>query len=411
MRWFYRCPSCGRQYAIEAGRYVCDECAKAQKPRHPLEGVLECLWEEAPAEVPALAGKVREGFIPLPVDAVHFPPLPVGDTPLWAPARLRDELGAPGLFLKDDSCNPSGSYKDRASFLVAAAANAWGKKEVALASTGNAASSMACVGAAAGLDVTVFLPRSAPEAKRIQVVAYGARLREVAGTYDDAFEECMDYVAAQGVLSRNTAHNPLTIEGKKTASYEIARQLGAALRPVGQERTAADAAAAENEGQGPALWVAPDHVFVPTGDGVILAGLIKGFEDLLALGLIDRMPVMWAAQAEGSCAIARMLDSGSFEERPSTTAADSIAVDIPSNGRFVTEKLRKHGGKAVMVTDQAIFAAQKLLASRAGLFAEPSSACAFAGYLEARRSLPKDASAVVMITGSGLKDPASFLRP
>ncbi len=403
MRWFYRCPACGRQYAIEAGRYVCDECAKAQKPRHPLEGVLECRWEDEASDTLAqgteLAGKVRRGFIPLPIAAEHFPPLPVGETPLWTPSRLRAELGAPGLFLKDDSCNPSGSYKDRASFLVAAAAKAWGKKEVALASTGNAASSMACVGAAAGLDVTVFLPRSAPEAKRIQVVAYGAALREVSGTYDDAFEECMEYVAARGVLSRNTAHNPLTIEGKKTASYEIARQLGAALRPADKDGTTASNP-----------WIAPDHVFVPTGDGVILAGLIKGFEDLLALGLIDKMPVMWAAQAEGSSAITRMLESGSFEELPSTTAADSIAVDIPSNGRFVTEKLRKHGGKTVVVPDAAIFAAQKLLASRAGLFAEPSSACAFAGYLEVRRSLPQDAIAVVMITGSGLKDPGSFLR-
>jgi threonine synthase len=365
--------------------------------------VLECRWEEDAADGQAehrlLAAKVREGFIPLPIAAEHFPPLPVGDTPLWAPSRLRAHLGAPGLFLKDDSCNPSGSYKDRASFLVAAAAKAWGKTEVALASTGNAASSMACVGAAAGLDVTVFLPRSAPEAKRIQVVAYGAALREVAGTYDDAFEECMEYVAKKGVLSRNTAHNPLTIEGKKTASYEIARQLGAAFRPAGK-----------NDPDSATPWIAPDHVFVPTGDGVILAGLIKGFEDLLSLGLIDRMPVMWAAQAEGSCAIARMMDSGKFEERPSTTAADSIAVDIPSNGRFVTEKLRKHGGRTVTVPDSAIFAAQKLLASRAGLFAEPSSACAFAGYLEARRDLPKETSTVVMITGSGLKDPASFMR-
>jgi threonine synthase len=216
--------------------------------------------------------------------------------------RLRAELGAPRLFLKDDTCNPSGSFKDRASYLVAAFARKHGIHEIALASTGNAASSMACVGAAAGLSITVYLPKAAPAAKRVQVLQYGARLVEVEGTYDQAFDESLDYSVRTGVLSRNTAYNPLTIEGKKTAAYEMARDLGKAC---GKD------------------WAAPDHVFVPTGDGVILAGVIKGFEELLALGRIDRLPVFWAAQAEGSSAIVRALATGGFEPRPSSTLADS----------------------------------------------------------------------------------------
>jgi len=314
--------------------------------------------------------------IPLPVEAEFFPPLPVGETPLWQPSRLREALGAPNLYLKDDTCNPSGSYKDRASWLVAAFARKFGLKEIALASTGNAASSMACVGAAAGLKITVFLPASAPAAKRVQVLQYGAELREVQGTYDQAFDESLAYSAASGVLSRNTAYNPLTIEGKKTASFEIARDLG----------------------------TAPDHVFVPTGDGVILAGIIKGFEDLLKLGLTAKMPTFWAAQAEGSSAIARALATGSFEEKVSDTIADSIAVDVPRNGSFVLAKLRKYGGKGMTVTDEEILAAQRMLSSMSGLFAEPSSACAFACYLKAKASIPRDESVVVMLTGSGLKD-------
>ncbi|PKL06369.1 MAG: pyridoxal-5'-phosphate-dependent protein subunit beta [Spirochaetae bacterium HGW-Spirochaetae-9] len=368
MRWLYHCQSCGRVYAIEPGRYLCDVCGAGNKPGMPLEGVLECIWEKEAGDPPS--------GIPLPVESEFFPPLPVGDTPLWQPSRLREALGAPNLYLKDDTCNPSGSYKDRASWLVAAFACKYGLNEIALASTGNAASSMACVGAAAGLKITVFLPASAPAAKRVQVLQYGAELREVQGNYDQAFDESLAYSKATGVLSRNTAYNPLTIEGKKTASFEIARDLGNA----------------------------PDHVFVPTGDGVILAGLIKGFEDLLKLGLTIKMPTFWAAQAEGSSAIARAIASGRFEERPSDTIADSISVDVPRNGSFVLAKLRKYGGKGVTVTDEEILAAQRRLSSMSGLFAEPSSACAFACYMKVQPTIPREESVVLMLTGSGLKD-------
>ncbi|MFA5852504.1 MAG: pyridoxal-phosphate dependent enzyme [Spirochaetales bacterium] len=385
MRWSYRCPSCGASYKIEPGRYLCDECGKKNKAGIPLEGVLECVWEKEDSETLAV------GAIPLPVEAEYFPPLPVGDTPLWRPERLREMLDAPNLFLKDDTCNPSGSFKDRASWLVAAFARKYGIDEIALASTGNAASSMACVGAAAGLKITVFLPASAPAAKRIQVLQYGAELREVKGTYDQAFDESLAYSKATGVLSRNTAYNPLTIEGKKTASFEIARDLGRALVPASPASAVAS-------------FLAPNHVFVPTGDGVIMAGVIKGFEDLLRLGLTSKMPTFWVAQAEGSSAIARALATGSFEERPSDTLADSISVDVPRNGSFVLAKLRKHGGKGITVTDEEILTAQRTLSSMSGLFSEPSSACAFACYLKAKAAIPRSESVVVMLTGSGLKD-------
>ena len=404
MRWVYRCPGCGATYAIEPGRYLCEVCGKRNKPGIPLEGVLECVWEGEPEASDRAA--FGEG-IPLPVEAGFFPPLPVGETPLWAPERLRKVLDAPGLWLKDDTCNPSGSYKDRASWLVAAFARKFGIGEIALASTGNAASSMACVGAAAGIKVTVFLPRSAPAAKRIQVLQYGADLREVDGNYDLAFDLSLEYSRETGVLSRNTAYNPLTIEGKKTASFEIARDLA---RAMAARRRAPTFPAAAGEGPAGAKadraagWLAPDNVFVPTGDGVIIAGLIKGFEDLLKLGRIGKMPRFWAAQAQGSSAIVRALETGRFEARPSATIADSISVDVPSNGSFALAKLRKYEGRGVVATDEEILSAQRTLSSMSGLFAEPSSACAFACWLKARSSIPKNESVVVMLTGSGLKD-------
>jgi threonine synthase len=394
MRWGYRCCECGAEYEIEPGRYLCDPCASRNAAGTPLHGVLECFFETARGET------MDGGSIPLPVERRHFPPIPVGDTPLWAPERLRQYLGFPGLWLKDDTCEPSGSFKDRASYLVAAFARSHGLGEVALASTGNAASSMACVGAAAGLKVTVFVPATAPVAKRVQVLQYGAELREIAGTYDLAFDTCLEYTSSTGVLSRNTAYNPLTIEGKKTASFEIVRDLS-------RQRARG---VARDLGPGAGASRAPDHVFVPTGDGVIIAGVYRGFEDLLALGLIDRMPRVWAAQAEGSSAIARALATGSFEPRPSSTLADSIAVDAPRNGHFALAKMRRHGGAAVVVTDEEILEAQRLGSSRAGLFAEPSSACALAGFIKARRELGRGETAVVLLTGSGLKDVRSAAR-
>jgi len=405
--WRYRCPACGRTYAIEPGRYVCDACAASQRPDEPLRGVLECTWE---------GGNPEPGSVPLPVEAQFFPPIPVGETPLWAPERLRAELGMPNLWLKDDICNPSGSYKDRASWLVAAFARKFGIGEIVLASTGNAASSMACIGAAAGIKIKVYVPKAAPIAKRVQILQYGAELVEVDGTYDLAFDQSLAYSRATGMLSRNTAYNPLTIEGKKTASFEIARDLSAALARRGAEGAEGpggsrpqEAGSGSGSGGAPG-YRAPDHVFVPTGDGVIIAGVIRGFEDLLRLGWIDRMPTIWAAQAEGSSAIARALASGRFESIPSSTIADSISVDIPRNGYYTLEKLKKHGGRAVVVSDAEILEAQRSLARMSGLFAEPSSACAYAGFLKARPELDPQAHVVVMLTGSGLKDIRSAAR-
>ena len=382
MKWFCCCYRCGACYDLVPGRYLCDVCSQQQQADLPLEGVLELAWE----------GSADPQGIPLPVEPEWFAPIPVGKTPLWAPQRLREQFGAPHLWLKDDTCNPSGSFKDRASWLVAAFAKKHGTKEIVLASTGNAASSMAAVGAAAGLRIKVFLPASAPAAKRIQVLQYGAELIPVDGSYDQAFDLSLEYSTRTGSMSRNTAYNPLTIEGKKTVSFEIVQDL-------------------HNASAG-----APDHVFVPVGDGVILAGVYRGFEDLLKLGRIQNIPTVWACQAEGSSAIARALASGrdgadAFGAPiPSQTLADSIAVDVPRNGLHALSKLKKYAGKAVVVSDAEILAAQKTLAAGSGLFAEPSSSAAFAGWLKVRHSIPAQDNCVLLITGSGLKDVKSAAR-
>ena len=286
--------------------------------------------------------------------------------------------GFPRLFLKDDSCNPTGSLKDRASYLVAAFARREGVERIVVSSTGNAGSSMCGIGAAAGVPVRLYLPASAPAAKLVQSQQYGAEVIRVEGTYDEAFKESMRYIAEHGGLSRNTGHNPLTIEGKKTVSLEIYRQLG---------------------------YTVPDYVFVSTGDGVIISGVYKGFEDLVSLGISDRMPTVIAVQAEGSAAISTALRDGAFAApQPATTIADSISVEVPSGGYFALDRLQRHRGRAVTVTDAEILAAQRDLAAHSGLFAEPAAAAAWAGFGALQEELPRDASVVVLITGNGLKD-------
>lgn len=312
----------------------------------------------------------------LPVDSRFFPDIPMPDTAMWPVPRLREKYGKPGLFVKFEASLPSGSLKDRASFLVAAQARALGVEEIVLASTGNAGSSMACIGAAAGLKVRLFLPASAPRGKIVQAGQYGAVLELVDGSYDDAFRRSLVFIAEHGGLSRNTGYNPFTTEGKKTVSFEIAAQAGV-----------------------------PDRIFVPVGDGVILSGLYRGFEDLVAMGLADSMPRITAVQAEGSSAIYRAWKDGDFAA-PVTcnTVADSIAVEEPQAGYLALEKLRRYGGDVITVSDEEILLAQRELSGGAGIFAEPSAAAAWAGFVKRAGDISRDEYAVVLATGSGLKD-------
>lgn len=369
MRFYYKCSLCGVEYDIKPNIMVCPLCSEKQKQDEPLRGVLETVFEGVP----------RDLLIDLlPVEKEYFPPIPVGSTPLWEPLRLRKSLNFPNLFLKDDTLNPTGSLKDRASYLVAAFARKHQIRDIAVASTGNAASSMAGIGAAGELKVTIFIPRAAPRAKMVQALQYGAEVILVDGNYDRAFDLSLGYSRTKGFLSRNTAYNPLTLEGKKTAALEIYLQ----------------------------LQKAPDYLFVPTGDGVILGGIYRGFENLIKLGRIDSVPLIFAVQAEGSCAITRVFSGTQNFGKPvpSKTIADSIAVDVPKNGYHAVGKLKQHAGRCVTVTDQEILSAQFQLASSAGLFAEPSSSAAFAGFLKVKEELDPEKSTVLLITGSGLKD-------
>lgn len=370
MRFSYICSECGQEYELTPDLMLCKTCSKEQNINKPLRGILEV----------KISGDLTTDwdiFNLLPIEREFFPSIPVGNTPLWRPERLRSNLGFPYLYIKDETCNPTGSLKDRASFLVAAFAKKYGIDEIILASTGNAGSSMAGVGAAAGLKVTLFLPQTTPEAKLVQALSYGADVKQAPGNYDLAYDLSLEHSKTYGGMSRNTGYNPMTIEGKKTAALEIFKQL---------KRI-------------------PDILFVPVGDGIILSGIYKGFCDLKSLGITSKVPTIYAIQAEGSCAIHRALETGEFSNPvASKTLADSISVDIPRGGYFALKKLQQHDGFTVTVTDNQILQAQQSLASHTGLFAEPAAAASYAGFLKVKSELPKQAHIVLLITGSGLKD-------
>jgi threonine synthase len=383
-RFHFRCIECGEEYSEDPNRLVCSRCGGEQEPGGTIRGVLEVILKVLPTAWPNFRTSDPEflqAFLPINEDA-SLPPLPVGDTPLLEARRLRSDLQMPSLFLKDDTRNPSGSTKDRASLLVVAKATEYGCDTVATASTGNAASALAAIAASAGLRAVVFVPAAAPTAKLVQMQGYGAIVVPINGTYDQAFELCSKACDEFGWYNRSTALNPFTIEGKKTASLEIA----AALAPE-----------------------APDAVLVPTGDGVILAGLAKGFRDLETAGLITRRPRLVAVQPEGSSAIVQALRSGADRAMTfpgAASVADSLTVEMPRNSIGCLSEIRASAGSGVTVSEDAITAAISRLAGATGVFAEPAGAAALAGLMVAleEKLVNRKERVVLMITGNGLKD-------
>ncbi|HEY9593303.1 MAG TPA: pyridoxal-phosphate dependent enzyme, partial [Spirochaetia bacterium] len=227
----------------------------------------------------------------------------------------------------------------------------------------------------------LFVPCAAPRAKLLQSLLYGAAVVPVQGTYDDTYALSIEYTRRFGGINRNTAYNPLTVEGKKTVAIEIYNQVGR---------------------------VAPDVVYVPTGDGVIVSGVMKGFADLVSAGYAERMPTVVAVQTEGSNAIARSFREGrEVVLEKAVTIADSLSVARPAAGAMALGLLRTHKGRAVEVTDAEASAAQAELAREAGLFVEPSSAVAWAGFRKEKDSLDHEAQVVVLLTGTGFKDTAA----
>lgn len=393
--YFYKCFDCNTKYSSkeieEKFIYLCPKCGKAERNK-PLIGVLtiEYNYNEIKQKYS------REKFLKqTPGEFWNYPFL-------WPIKKYPDKTNLSRLKLNsnpvqhiliegrrvlvfDDTRNPTLSYKDRASSLVAVKALELGVQEISAASTGNAGSSLAGICARLGIKSHIFVPSAIPEAKRIQIQSFGANIYLVDGSYDDAFDICLEISLVKKIYNRNTAYNPLTTEGKKSAAFDMFIQLKGQL---------------------------PEYIFVPVGDGVIISGLFKGFYDLKKLGWIKKYPRLIAVQAKGSDTLVRYIKTGTFKFRNATTIADSISASAPRNLFMAADVIKKSNGFAVAVTDSEILEAQRIISTNSGILIEPSCAASYAGYLKILKSgsIPERSKVMLMFTGNGLKDTSAMLK-
>lgn len=375
----FKCVNCGKTYHQYDVKYLCPDCGKNLFIKYPLEGVLfaEYDYDEIKSKVNK-SGYSVEHF--LPFEKKYLPEFKCGGTPFFKAQRLGKKYGLENLYIKNDSLNPSGSLKDRASYLVAAQANALNEDTIVAASTGNAASSLASVCASENIKAMIFVPEKAPKAKLIQMKLYGAEVVLVNGTYDDAFRMSIEYTNSHSGLNRNTAYNPYTIEGKKTAGFEIFSDMNMNV---------------------------PDAIVIPAGDGVILSGVYKAFYDLYHSRISHRMPKLICVQAESSDAIHTFFHSGKYSgAKNPVTVADSISVSSPANAYMAVDALKNTNGTSLTVSDDEIMKGQKILAEMTGIYAEPSSSSVAAVLPELieKNIIDKNENVVLLITGNGLKD-------
>jgi threonine synthase len=382
----YRCSLCRQTYDTKQVTYTCpkdggnldvildyDDLRGRYTPQQIFDSKETSLWRYLP-----LLPVTDPGGLGTPLRAA-------GATPVFAPGRLRNRLGLSRLWIKDESRNPTASFKDRASSVVVRRAQEIGAEVVVTASTGNAGAALAGMAAAIGQKAVIFAPRSAPPAKIAQLLIFGARVILVNGTYDDAFDLTIQAAQEFGWYCRNTGYNPFTVEGKKTAALEIWEWM---MQPGG-------------------IGDAPLSVFVSVGDGNIISGIHKGFKDLAALGWLRNIPRIYGVQAQGSAAIANAFHSGVEMIIPVTanTLADSISVDLPRDGVRAVRAARETNGSYVLVSDQEILQGIADLGP-SGIFAEPAGATSYAGLIKALELglVTPDDAVVVINTGSGLKD-------
>ena len=390
MSYTYRCSNCGESFSREEiesqGLYLCPKCGSARK-NEPLKGVLKLEYNYEEIENEYSRGEflnfppgkfwLYEKLWPLNLSKIDNSLLPRVALP--SDQLFKYELEGRTVLVQDETRNPTLSYKDRASSIVALKAIELGITEIAAASTGNAGSSLAGICARLGLHSRIYVPKNIPEAKRIQIETYGADIEIVDGDYDKAFDKCLEDSKANGWYNRNTAYNPLTIEGKKSAAFDIFISTKGKL---------------------------PQTILVPVGDGVIIAGLFKGFEELLKLGWIKKLPRLFAVQSSGSDAVVQYIRNGEFKFKPAHTIADSISAGAPRNLYMAAQVVKQSGGSGITVSDEEILRAQKEFIAKTGILCEPSSAAAYAAFkkLISENETDGNGEILLLITGNGLKD-------
>jgi threonine synthase len=380
----YRCSICNKNYQPDEVTYTCPDD----------DGILDVVLDYQKLKKCSTEELILKDELSL---WRYFPLIPVSDligegttlrsagwTPTFSPPQLKTKLGLKQLWVKDEAGNPTASFKDRASAILVARAKEIGAEVIVTASTGNAGAALAGMAAAVDQKSVIFAPKTAPPAKIAQLLIYGAQVILVDDNYDAAYKLSLEATAEYGWYNRNTGYNPFTAEGKKTAALEIWEQV---ILANDLDRSLC--------------------IFVSVGDGNIISGIHKGFRDLHEIGQLEHMPRIFGVQSTGSAAIYNAYVAGKEEILPvsATTLADSISVNLPSDGIRALRAATQTNGAYIAVEDEQILQAISDL-GEVGIFAEPAGATAYAGLKQALKEglIELDDPILVMNTGSGLKD-------
>jgi threonine synthase len=382
-----RCRECGTEFPAIA-LHVCDRCFGPLEATYDYEGISRRVTRESIAKGPPSIWRYRE-LLP----AGDGPPVDLGGgfTPLVRADRLGAALGLPDLWVKNDTLNPTGSFKDRVVSVALTKARALGYKVAACASTGNLANSVAAHAAAAGMESVVLIPASIEAAKVAMTAVYGGTVIAVDGSYDDVNRLCAELSSEHlDWAFVNVNVRPYYAEGSKTLAFETAEQLG---------------------------WTLPDHVVAPIASGSQLTKLHKGFGELQRVGLVEHGPTVRVsgAQAIGCSPVATAFAAGEDDVIPvkPSTIAKSLAIGNPADGHYAIQAIRATGGGCVAVSDDDVLAAIHLLARTEGIFAETAGGVTVAGLarLVDLGTIRADERVVVMVTGHGLKTVEALGRP
>jgi threonine synthase len=374
------CRSCGRREPVGPS-YVCAACFGPLDVAYNLEAIAATLTREA---IEGRQPGIWRYLELLPVEAPPARGLRVGSTPLVDAARLGAALGVDRLWVKDDTRNPSLSFKDRAVAIAAARAATFGIDTLACASTGNLAGATAGAAAAVGMPAYVFIPADLEPAKVEHALAYGATVVPIDGTYDDVNRLCLQVADETGWGFVNVNLRPFYAEGSKTLAFEIAEGLG---------------------------WRTPDVIVAPIASGAMFTKIARGFAQLAAVGLIEPRPVRFVGgQAAGCAPVASAWAAGTTEVEPvrtPDTIVRSLAIGNPADGRYAVELAVATEGSIEAIPDEATALAIRRLAALEGIFTESAGGVTVAAVEAARRrGVIRDGDEVVVLdTGTGMKTP------
>jgi threonine synthase len=362
-----------------AAAFTCEWCFGPLEVAYDYEAIAAAVSRERIAAGPLSIWRYADL---LPVERAAAVDLGAGFSPLVRADRLASELGLGEVWVKNDTVNPTNSFKDRVTEVALSKALEFGFKTVACASTGNLANSVAAHAARAGLRSFVFVPANLEAAKIVTTAVYGGNLVAIDGNYDDVNRLCAEIAGTYRWAFVNVNMRPYYAEGSKTLAFETAEQLG---------------------------WEAPDHVVVPVASGSLLTKIHKGFGELYKVGLLDREPAVRVsgAQAAGCSPVATAWVDGSDTIRPvkPSTIAKSLAIGNPADGYFALDAVRSTGGGLAAVSDEEVVEGIRLLAQTEGIFAETAGGVTIATLrrLVEQGVVRADERVVVYITGIGLK--------